>query len=208
MSTTNYKRKTKSAKKMKVKEKQTKAKTTTMRMEEEKVEDIPAGNYEMEVDNNGSSSSEDSSGLGDISLNTVFVMIKVQLSTRTKLLEELRQKYVTFFTIIMEVDESIMVETADSGRKDEPIKTIDGFPAKMTGISNYFYSSGRPPKINPKSDKSPMVWVTSRPSFDGKWEDLVNCTSYDLEEDGVQPLRKHAQCFKTEINGYLLFVHN
>jgi len=78
-------------------------------MEEEKVEDTPAGDYEMEVDNNGSSSSEDSSGFGNIRLNTVFVTIKVQLSTRTKMLEELRQKYIAFFATIMEEDESMMV---------------------------------------------------------------------------------------------------
>jgi len=78
----------------------------------------------------------------------------------------------------------------------------------MTGISNYFYSSGRPPKINPKPDKSPTVWETTRLSFDGEWDDLVNCTSYDLEEGGIKILRKHIQCFKTESPGYLLFVNN
>jgi len=50
----------------------------------------------------------------------------------------------------MEADESIMVDTTDPDNKGEPIKTINDFPAKMTGISNYFDSSGRPPKINPK----------------------------------------------------------
>ena len=136
MPTTKHKRNTKSAKKPKANEKKTKAKTTTTRMEEEKVEDIPAGDYEIEADNNNSSSSEDSSGFGDICLNTVFVTLKVQLSTRTKLLEELRQKYITFFDTIMEAGESIMVETVDPDNKGEPIKTLDDFPAKMTGISN------------------------------------------------------------------------
>jgi len=36
----------------------------------------------------------------------------------------------------MEADESIMVETADPLKKDEPIKNLDDFPAKITGISN------------------------------------------------------------------------
>jgi len=53
-----------------------------------------------------------------------------------------------------------------------------------------------------------MVWATVRLSFDGECDDLVNCTSYDLEEDGIQLLRKHVQCFKTESPGYLLFVNN
>jgi len=53
-----------------------------------------------------------------------------------------------------------------------------------------------------------MVWATARPSFDVEWEDLVNCTLYDLEEDGIQVLHKHVQCFKTESPGYLLFVNN
>jgi len=97
MPTTKRKRNTKSTKKTKAEEKKTKAKTTTTRMEEEKVEDIPAGDYVMEEDNNDSSSSEDSSCFGDIHLNTVFVTLKVKFSTRTKLLEELRQKYVAFF---------------------------------------------------------------------------------------------------------------
>ena len=146
------KRNTKSTKKTKAKSK-TKEKTTITRMEEGKVEDILVGVYILEVDDNNSSSSEDSSGLGNIRLNTVFVMFKVQLSTRTKLLEELRQKYIAFIATIMEADESIMAETADPDKKGDLIKTLDDFPAKIAGISNNFYSSGRPPKINPKSDK-------------------------------------------------------
>ena len=46
MPNTKLKYNTKSTKKTKAKEKETKAKTTT-RMEEEKVEDIPAGDYAM-----------------------------------------------------------------------------------------------------------------------------------------------------------------
>jgi len=57
----------------------------------------------------------------------------------------------------MEADESIMVKIVDPDKKGEPIKTIDDFPGKMTVISDYFYSFGRPPKINPKSENSPMV---------------------------------------------------
>jgi len=132
-------------------------------MEEEKVEDVPAGDGAMELDDNDSSSSEDSSGFGDIRLNTVFVTFKVQLSARTKLLEELCQKHIAFFTTIMEVDESIMAETVSPDKKGEPIKTLDNFRAKMTGISNYFYSSGKPPKINPKSDKPP--WYRQHQDF-------------------------------------------
>jgi len=60
-------------------------------MEEERVEDIPVGDYAMEADNNDSFSSEDSSGFGNIYLDTVFVTFKAQLSTRTQFFEELRQ---------------------------------------------------------------------------------------------------------------------
>jgi len=163
MPTAKRKRNTKSTKKTKAEAKKTKEKITTTRMEEEKVEDVPAGNDEMEVDDNDSSSSEDFSGLGDICLNTVFVTFRVQLCAKTKLLEELRQKYIAFFTTIMEVDESIMAETTNLDKKGEPIKTLDDLPAKLTGISNYFYSSGKPPKINPKSDKPP--WYRQHQDF-------------------------------------------
>jgi len=97
-----------------------------MRIEEETVEDVPAGDYAMEVDKNDSSSSEDSSGFGNIRLNT---HLKCN-SPLKKMLEELRQKYVAFFATTMEADESIMVETADPNKKGEPIKTIDNFPEK------------------------------------------------------------------------------
>ena len=163
MPTTKRKRNTKSAKKTKAKAKKTKEKTTTTRMEEEKVEDVPAGDDAMEVDENDSSYSEDLSGFGDIRLSTVFITFKVQLSARTKLLEKLRQKYIDFFTTIMEVDESVMVDTVNPDKKGEPIKTLDNFPAKMTGIRNYFYSSGKPPKINPKSDNPP--WYGQHQDF-------------------------------------------
>ena len=53
-----------------------------------------------------------------------------------------------------------------------------------------------------------MIWATARFSFDSEWEDLVNCTSYDLEEDGIQLLQKYAQGFKTESPGYFLFVND
>jgi len=86
MPTTKRKRSTKSAKKTKSKAKKTKEKTTTTRIEEGKVEGVPAGNDAMEVNDNNSSSSEDSSGFGNIRLNTVFVTLKVQLSTRKKML--------------------------------------------------------------------------------------------------------------------------
>ena len=122
----------------------------------------------MELDDNGSSSSEDSSGFDDICLNTVFITLKVQLSTGTKLLEELQQKYIAFFTSIMEADKSIIVETADPDKKGDLIRTRDDFPAEMTGISSYFYSSGKLPKNNPKSDNPSMVWATARISLDGK----------------------------------------
>jgi len=163
MLTTKRKRNAKSAKKTKAKENKMKAKTTTTRMEEEKLEDVPAGDYVMEVDANDSSSSEDSSGFGDICLNTVFFTLKVQLSTRAKLLEELRQKYIVLFAIIMKADELFMVETADPDKKGDPIKTLDNFPPKITGISSYFYSSGRPPKIDPKLDKFP--WYGKQQDF-------------------------------------------
>ena len=153
MPTTERKHNTKSAKKSKAKAKKTKEKIWITSIEEEKVEDVPAGDDAMEVDGNNSSSSEDSSGFGDIHLNKVFVTHKGQLSTRTKELKELRQKYIEFVTTIMEVDESIMVETADPDKKGEPIKTLDGFPATIMSINNYFYSSGKLPKINPKSNK-------------------------------------------------------
>jgi len=57
MSSTRHKRNTKSAKKTKAKEKKVKTKSTTTRIEEEKIKDIPAGDYEMEIDDNSSSSS-------------------------------------------------------------------------------------------------------------------------------------------------------
>jgi len=63
----------------------------------------------------------------------------------------------------MEADESIMVETADPKKKRDPIKTLDNFPAKMAGISNYFYSSGKPLNINPKSDKP--TWYGQHQGF-------------------------------------------
>jgi len=53
-----------------------------------------------------------------------------------------------------------------------------------------------------------MVWAKERLSFDDEWENLAKYTSYDLDEDGIQLLRKHVQCFKTESPGYFLFVNN
>ena len=52
-----------------------------------------------------------------------------------------------------------------------------------------------------------MVWVIAKISFNNEWEDLANCTSYDLEEDSIQLLRKHVKCFKKESPGYFLFVN-
>jgi len=114
------------------------------------------GDDAMEVDDNDSSSSEDSSGFGDIRLNTVFVTLKVQLSNRTKHLKELHQKYIAFFATIMEAE-------VDPNKKGETIKTLDDFPEKMTGISNYFYSSDMPPKINLKPDKP--AWYGQKKDF-------------------------------------------
>jgi len=62
----------------------------------------------------------------------------------------------------MEADEIIMVETADFNKKGELIKTINDFPGKMIGISNYFYSSGRPPKINPRIN---LPWYGQQQDF-------------------------------------------
>lgn len=75
MSTTKRKRNTKSTKKTKAKAKKMNDKPTRTRMEEEKFEDVPAVDDEMEVDDNNSSLSEVSSGFGDIRLNTVFVTL-------------------------------------------------------------------------------------------------------------------------------------
>ena len=138
MPASKRKRNTKAAKKSKAKTKKTPEKPTTTRPEE----DVPSINDTMKLNANNSSSNEYSSGFGDIRINTVFITLKVQLSTRTTLLEELRQKYIAFSTTIMEADESIMVETADPDKKGDPIKARDDFPVKMTGIRNYFYSSG------------------------------------------------------------------
>jgi len=46
-------------------------------MEEEKIEDVPVGNDAMEVYDNDSCFSEDSSGFGNTCLNKVFVMLKL-----------------------------------------------------------------------------------------------------------------------------------
>ena len=143
----------------------------------------------------------------DTRYNCKFITLKMTLDTNANAIEALHGKYTSLKTILLEADDSVIFLPINPAKTADPLRQKDEIPSKMTGISTYFHSTSRLPKVD-KAAYKPTILANVRIAYDGDCEDIVNATIYDLEDANTQLIVKRVQYFKTESPGYFLFINN
>ena len=191
--------------KMKVKE------TLSVSLEEDmdldKENDGALDNHGKEKDNKSDTSDqmEENLSLDDINDGkvTYYMNVKFTVSASDKILQDIRDKYKSLLTTLLEADEDLVLLSADPAKSQLPITDPTKIPEKMTKMGKYFQSTSRPPK-----EDEGDIWSTFRISAQEDLEDILQATEYDLRDENIVLMRKRLQCFKTSTPGYFQFIDN
>ena len=134
---------------------------------------------------------------------TYYMNVKFTVSASDKILQDIRDKYKSLLTTLLEADEDLALLSADPAKSQEAITDPNKIPEKMTKMGKYFQSTSRPPK-----EDEGDIWSTFRISAIEDLEDILQATEYDLRDENIVLMRKRLQCFKTSTPGYLQFIDN
>ena len=135
--------------------------------------------------------------------NIVFITVKITLRASNTFLADLRKKYINLLETMQEGDSTVKLLPVNTDKSDEWLSVPEELPTKMTSLNKWFSTSSRAPKSSVGT-----VWATSRISLEGNFEDLMNVTSYDLQDQQITLMKKRLQLHQTETPVYLQFINN
>ena len=141
--------------------------------------------------------------IDNVRYNDTFITLKVDFATADDFATNLHEKYKAFLQTLQIVDDSLIILSANSSIRRDPIFQPEEIPTTVTGMIPYFHTTSRPAK-----DKAFSIWSTARISHDSDWEDIIETSRYGLTDDGIVMMYKRIQIFKTQMPGYLQFVDN
>ena len=132
-----------------------------------------------------------------------FMNVKFTVSAANDVLQDIRTKYKSLLSTLIEADDELVLLSADPSKPQPPISDPGKIPEKMTKLGKYFQSTSRPPK-----EDEGDIWATFRINTKEDLEDILHATEYDLRDEHIVLMRKRLQCFKTTIPGYFQFIDN
>ena len=132
-----------------------------------------------------------------------FMNVKFTISASDKVMQDIRNKYVSLFTTLLDADDDLELLSADPEKPQPSILDPAQIPNKMTKIGKYFQTTSRPPK-----EDEADIWSTFRIKTSEDWEDIIQATEYDLRDENIVLMRKRLQCYKTTTPGYFQFIDN
>ena len=132
-----------------------------------------------------------------------YMTVKFSVSASDNVMQDIREKYVSLFTTLLDADDELELLSADPDKAQPPIIVPSMIPNKMTKIGKYFQTTSRPPK-----EEEADIWSTFRIKTLERWEDIIQSTEYDLRDENIVLMRKRLQCYKTMTPGYFQFVDN
>ena len=132
----------------------------------------------------------------------LYMTTKVVLKPSTEILSDLRSKYISLLQIAQEADSTVQLLPVNPKVTGSPLTSPDDIPKSNTALLKYFDTNSR------LSNKGGSIWSTVYFQFEGDVEDLINRTSYDLEQQKISLSKKRLQKFQTSTPGYLLFIKN